>query len=216
MHYPLSVLEGSANDALGQIISFHVPQGASVLDPTAGDRIMWGRHLAGFYNVTFHDKKEGQDLFSLLSDHPEYEQAFECIVYDPPYMVGVKESRDPRQNTYGGYGHGEWSLRSFMAAIHDPLSHLLKDDGLLILKCADQFVPDQRVLRLWHYDWMSALLSSGFEIADFYIYRYHRVSPTAFQVKNRPAAVVVHTYFIVARLKNRRPLDVGISFDFLA
>ena len=71
---------------------------------------------------------------------------------------------------------------------------LLKDDGKLIVKCADQYQTVERKFYAHHYEWIKRL--DNFNIIDLNIFIHHRLSPTAFQVKNRPCSVIMHTYFL--------------------
>lgn len=197
--YPLSVLEGSAADAFGAVLRHHLPVGSRVLDPTFGEGLSWGPALLEQYTVQRTDLRPPweQDLFSLLHSHPEYEGAFDAVFYDPPYLIGAARTSDPRTQTYGGYDGDEGGLQRFMEAIEDPLRRCLRPGGKIIVKCGDQYVPKLRRFRPWHFYWMQHILSAGLDLIDLYIYRYHRVSPTAFQVKDRPCAVIAHTYFLI-------------------
>jgi hypothetical protein len=38
---------------------------------------------------------------------------------------------------------------------------------------------------------------TNFRIVDAFIFTHHHMSPTAFQVKDRPCSVIMHTYFLV-------------------
>lgn len=200
--YPLSVLQGSAQSSLAEILALHFPLKSHILDPTYGDGLMWSDGLLWQYEVASSDIKPpySQDLFKLTDDHPDLIGRFDGILYDPPYMVGVAKSDDERQDAYGGYAGTEQDLKRYMGALTDPLPKLLKHNGKLILKCADQYVVSERKFYPRHIAWCNALIAGGFNIIDFYVYRYHHISPTAFQVKERPAAVVVHSYFIVGQL----------------
>ena len=77
----------------------------------------------------------------------------------------------------------------------------LKDNGKLIVKCADQYQTKERKFYPHHYTWIRRL--SNFKIIDFFIFTHHRMSPTAFQVKDRPCSVIMHTYFLVFKKKYR-------------
>lgn len=191
---PLSCLEGTAADAFGKVLAFHL-DGDRVLDVTYGMGLSW-RGLQEPSGLVKSDRVAlyGQDLFTACADRLDWREAFDLVYYDPPYFAGVVTSDDPRAEAYGGY---DADLRRYMAATPS-LAGFLRPGGKLILKCGDQFDVRDRRLHLYHLDWIAAM-APAFEVVDFYVYRYHRVSPTAYQVKNRPCAVVMHSYFIVGQ-----------------
>lgn len=199
--YPTSVLRGSATDAFRTVLQMRTGAGqVRVLDPTYGEGISWGAPTLfdEAIEVVKSDIKMGQDIFTAVADRQEWHEAFDLIYYDPPWFIDCgTESGDPRAETYGGYG--EQPLQRFIEAVHD-LKMFLRPHGELIVKCSDQYhVPTRRLL-LHHLDWCAELRAAEFDLADFYIYPYHRVSPTAYQVKDRPCAVVAHSYFVVGKL----------------
>ncbi len=200
--YPLSVLDGTASEALAQILALHVLPGARIFDPTCGECILWRNIPADLYDVEFSDIAEpyNQDLYLLPTTQPDYLAAFDALIYDPPYMMGIPKSNDPRASVYGGYSGTQEALKRFMQATDKPLSLFLKKGGKILVKCSDQYYVPEKRLYLWHFDWVQAL-RQRYDIVDFYIYRYHRMSPTAFQVKNRNSNVIVHTYWIVGALR---------------
>jgi len=193
-------------DAFYQLMMLHVPQGSKVLDPTAGYHMLWGDNLSpgifgADYEVTFSDIAGGKDneqlnLSRARSDRPEWLDSFDAVVYDPPYFIGENEAKDPREAAYGGYAYSLQDLLEYMRLCHTVIPDLLKPKGKLIVKCSDQYVVSERKFYHHHYEWMRNILLA-FEITDIMIYRHHRMSPTAFQVKDRPCGVVMHTYYLV-------------------
>ncbi len=199
--YPTSYQQGTVADVFKNIFTFHVQEGSSVLDPTCGECLSWERVDIFDYDITFSDIKKPyeQDLFDLLEDYPEYKNHFDAIYYDPPYFIDVVKSNDARQDGYAGT---EQDLKKYMDAINYPLNSMLKPNGKLILKCSDQYIVKTREFKLWHYDWIDYLKGAMLEPVDFFVYHYNHVSPTAYQVKDRPASVISHTYYIVAQKTN--------------
>jgi hypothetical protein len=61
---------------------------------------------------------------------------------------------------------------------------LLKEEEKIILKCADQYQTAERRFYPHHHTWIKKL--TNFNITDLLIFTHHRISPTAFQVKDRP------------------------------
>lgn len=200
-HYPVSVLDGSAAQAFGEVLTFHLPPASKILDPTFGQGHLWDARVMSDYEVTKSDilPSYNQDLFSLADDHPEYIEYFDGVIYDPPYLIDVQRSNDPRSSDYGNYHHTEDDLRRFMTAVANPLKYLIKPGGKIIVKCSDQYINITRKLHLWHVDWLLAMQRGGYTIVDLFIQRYHRVSPTAYQVKNRPSNIIAHSYLLVGQ-----------------
>jgi len=199
VRYPSSLLTGSASDAFSEVLGMHL-RGDRVLDATYGTGLSWSglrlpirRVCADIDPKSAHVVK--QDLFTAVLDRQEWIRAFDVVFYDPPYYFGVDASDDPRQSDYGGYAVTEAQLLRYMHAQAD-LARFLRPGGKLILKCADQYHVPSRRLYLHHLDWCEHM-RKALTIVDFYVYRYHRVSPTAWQVKDRPCAVIGHTYFVV-------------------
>lgn len=196
MKYALSCLDGSAADAFRAVLHMHLG-GPRVLDLTYGSGLSWGEpELLDTYDVVRSDLQApyGQDVFTVVRDRPDWHGAFDLVYYDPPWFVDIgTRSHDPREAAYGGYGAND--LERFIAVVPD-LATLVRPGGKIIVKCGDQYhVPTRRLL-LHHLRWCETI-ARGFTLVDFYVYRYHRVSPTAYQVKDRPCAIVAHSYFLV-------------------
>jgi hypothetical protein len=206
--YPIS---HNGNKKLGQffkeILTFHIPPSKekAILDPTCGKKHLWEEYfkqdLSGeraikkYGKVVFSDVRDyGQEIVSDVRDL-NFDYQFDCIIYDPPYFFGYEDSNDPRKQDYGDYAQNLEDLIAFMKIANIKLFGLLKDDGKLIVKCADQYNTKQRMFYPHHYTWINNL--SNFMVTDLFIFIHHRMSPTAFQVKERPCSVIMHTYFLV-------------------
>ncbi|MBN1683425.1 hypothetical protein JW865_07735 [Candidatus Bathyarchaeota archaeon] len=206
--YPLS---HNANKKLGEyfydILNFHIPptKNKIILDPTCGKKHLWVEYykpdingsnkISEYGEVIFSDKiNYGQEVVSAIKDL-NFNKQFDGIIYDPPYFFGYKNSNDPRRQDYGDYIQTYDDLLWFIVFANDKFPDWLKDDGKLILKCADQYQTKERKFYAHHITWVSKL--SNFRLIDTFIFIHHRMSPTAFQVKNRPCSVIMHTYFLV-------------------
>lgn len=190
-----------------EILTFHIPPSKQkvILDPTCGRKYLWEEYLKKDLNgktsleeygeVVFSDiKSYGQEIISDVKSL-NFDYLFDGIIYDPPYFFGYKGSSDPRREDYGDYVQTYEELLEFMDIANSKFPSLLKDDGKLIVKCADQYQTKERKFYPHHHTWINRL--SNFEIIDLFIFIHHRMSPTAFQVKNRPCSVIMHTYFLV-------------------
>ena len=196
-----------------EILTFHIPPSSQkvILDPTCGKKHLWAEYLKPTLGGENGLKQYGKVVFSDMRDYGQeiisdfkslsFDYQFDGIIFDPPYFFGYKGSNDPRRKDYGDYIQTYDDLIKFMNAANDKFPSLLKDDGKLIVKCADQYNTKERKFYPHHYTWINKL--SNFEIIDLFIFIHHRMSPTAFQVKNRPCSVIMHTYFLVFTKKRR-------------
>jgi len=151
--------------------------------------------LKEYGKVIFSDKIDyGQEIVSDLRDL-NFNNEIDGIIYDPPYFFGYTGSNDPRRQDYGDYIQTYNDLLWFMDYANERFPKWLKKDGKLILKCADQYQTKERKFYPHHITWVNHL--TNFQQTDNLIFIHHRMSPTAFQVKNRPCAVIMHTYFLV-------------------
>jgi hypothetical protein len=196
---PMSVLDGKVSDAFIKILRYHIKPGSVIIDVTAGQRLLWEGQNVEDYKIYYYDKNIDNEIVKKKDIFIDSYDKCSCIVYDPPYFFGVKKSNDFRKDMYGGYAGTLDELRGYMSAVKR-LKESLLPGGKIILKCADQYYVPEKKLYLHHLDWIKHLISSGYNVIDFYVYRHHHVSPTAFQVKNRNSAVIMHTYFIVGEV----------------
>ena len=148
--YPLSHNAGKKHAAyFEQILSFHVPPSLDkrILDPTCGKRHLWDnffietlvgkRKIEQYGEVVFSDVVDfGYNKVQSI-DELDYSSEFDCIVYDPPYFFGYKSSDDPRRKDYGDYDQSYESLLWFMDTANEIFPDVLKENGKVILECAD-------------------------------------------------------------------------------
>ena len=217
MRYPISHNAGKPlSNFFYNILTFHLPPDPDVriLDPTCGKRYLWehfqrrslltGKRLIENYGeVVFSDVRDlGQPLVSDFRDlghilkERKIARYFDGIIFDPPYFFGYEGSDDPRKEDYGGYCQSYDELYGLMTDANHYFSQwFLKPKGKLILKCSDQYQTEKREFYPHHITWEKVF--SNFKLIDFFIHVHHRMSPTAFQVKDRPCSVIMHTYFMV-------------------
>jgi hypothetical protein len=205
--YPLSHNAGkNLGEYFYDILTFHIPPSKDrrILDPTCGKRHLW----AEFMKPTLHNKTRldeyGDVVFSDVVDYGyntvssfadlEFNYQFDGIIFDPPYFFGYEGSDDPRKEDYGGYIQTYDDLVWFMDTANAKFPEMLQADGKLILKCADQYQTRERKFYPHHHEWIDRL--TYFKIVDLNVFIHHRLSPTAFQVKDRPCSVIMHTYFL--------------------
>jgi hypothetical protein len=216
LKYPLSHNLGlSVPDKFAEIMKFHFPPNPEtiILDPTCGKRYIWetilrnasvpyydlnGDKIKGFpWNIVFSDIEDFG--YNTVSDVLDLKLPYlgNGIIYDPPYFFDseVTSEKDDRRDDYGNYGQSYESLIWFMDVANNRFPKLLTEDGKLILKCSDQYNVKDRTFYPLHITWINHL--TNFELIDLYVCLYHKLTPTAFQVKDRPCSVIMHTYFLV-------------------
>lgn len=212
MKYPISHNLGkNLGEFFYDILTFHVPFSKEkiILDPTCGKKHLWVEFLQRDLDGNIILEKYGKVVFSDVVDYNQeivsdvsklkFENELDCIVYDPPYFFGYLNSNDPRKEDYGDYAQEYKEFKKLIDVANDKFSNWLKKDGKLIVKCADQYQTKERKFYPHHYTWIQEL--SKFNLIDLFVFIHHRLSPTAFQVKNRPCSVIMHTYFLVFQNK---------------
>ncbi len=205
--YPLSHNAGKNHAKyFYDILTFHIPPSSdtTILDPTCGKRHLWDEFLKPTLMGKTRLEEYGKVVFSDIVDfgynhissieNLSFDYQFDGIVYDPPYFFGYEGSDDPRREDYGDYIQDYESFLWFIDTANTIFPDLLKGDGKLIVKCADQYQTKERKFYPHHYEWIKRL--TNFENIDLNIFIHHRLSPTAFQVKDRPCSVIMHTYFL--------------------
>lgn len=209
MKYPLSHNAGKPlRKFFYDILTFHVPPGPDVriLDPTCGKRYLWehfnqkslrtGKQLIDNYGIViFGDIRDFGQLWVRDFRDFKFNHELDAIVFDPPYLFGYEGSKDPRADDYGDYDQTYAELSNLVLAANELFPEWLKPGGKLIFKCSDQYQTKERKFYPHHIEWAKSF--DNFNLIDFFIYIHHRMSPTAFQVKDRPCSVIMHTYFMV-------------------
>jgi len=216
MKYPLSHSLGKTlSEKFEEILRFHIPPSPdkTILDPTCGKRYLWESLFNGLENTKQLDLEGNRITLPwkvIFSDIQDFgynkvcdvkdltvEAPVDGIVYDPPYFFGDKEAleTDERREDYGSYKQSYEELLGFMDIANEKFPMLLKDGGKLILKCADQHYLGTNMFYPLHVTWIERL--TNFKIVDFFVCPHHNMSPTAYVIKNRPCAIIMHTYFIV-------------------
>ena len=210
--YPIS---HNGSKKLGEffkdILSFHIPPSKDkiILDPTCGKKHLWEEYVQPDLRGNTKLQEYGKVIFSDVKDHGQeivsdvrslsFDLQLDGIIYDPPYFFGYKGSNDPRREDYGDYVQTYNELVEFMEIANNKFPVWMKEDGKLIVKCADQYQTKERRFCSHHHTWINKL--TNFNIIDTFIFIHHRMSPTAFQVTNRPCSVIMHTYFLVFKKK---------------
>jgi len=199
-HIPQSISNAQVSERLKEIIAFHCPENARILDPTCGKQWLWKNFDLNKYDVAMSDVLDfGQERVSgfenLLVNKP-----FDAIVFDPPYIPDFnRKSENPRGEDYAVSGYPLESIEEMIKKANEKFPLFLKEDGKLIFKCSDVYNTKTKKFMPLHIKWIE--LMNNFELVDILIHRVYFVSGTAYQVKNRPCSIVQHGMFLIFKKK---------------
>lgn len=193
-------------EAFLSILDFHLDDNSIIFDPTYGEGHSWKAYDNRIIRETLLDSQHYQvityseNLYH-LSSKLEVDGNIvkpDAIFFDPPYIFGLKQSKDKRQVDYGEYDHGLDGLKLLVKKVNSLFPDILKKEGKLFFKYCDIFSMEDRQYYFCPQIWLPLL--SNFKVIDHYIIAHHHVNPTAWQVKDRPCGVVNYTYLTVLSL----------------
>lgn len=193
--------------ALQMILEFHLFEEAVIIDPTPGNKHSWRFYLTELDKHQFFSPKKfdiqfiPDDIttFQKTKEYVEENGPADAVYYDPPYLFGASGTKDYRTKDYGGYHYTFDEVRNFVAIANERIPGFLKDTGLLFFKYTDVFSLAERKYYPCFVLWPNVM--TNFEVVDHYIIQHHHISPTAWQVKDRPCGIVNYTYLTVFRPK---------------
>ena len=204
---------GTNDELFPQILSLYVEPGNTVADVTYGQGVFWRRIPKDRYHVLATDVLKGVDCRSL----PYKEKTIDCVVLDPPYMhtpggtahVGHQNYEGYYRNNSTGNGNGrkyhEAVLDLYFAAGKEAY-RVLRDQGIFIVKCADEVCANQQ--RLTHVELINEFASIGFVVEDlFVLVRWNR--PGVSRLIKQVHARKNHSYFLVFRKSNGKTRWTG-------
>jgi len=195
------------SQTLQRVLEFHLSEGATIIDPTPGEKHSWKYYLKEAskpsflplmkFNIIFIE--DDISNFTKTRTFVRKNNQVDAIFFDPPYIFGHKKKQDPRREDYGGYHHTFKEIQELLNLANKTLPIFLKENGLLFFKYSDVFSLEERKFYLCASLWIQAL--NNFEVIDHYIIPHHHISPTAWQVKDRPCGIVNYTYLTVLKRK---------------
>lgn len=210
----LSASQGNNDELFPKILALYVPPGSRVADVTFGRGVFWKRVPKGRYRLFATDSKDGVDCRAL----PYRAEEFDCVVFDPPYMHTPGGTAHVGHQSYEGYYRNNSTANGSGAKYHEAVLELyfqaadealrvLKNEGIYIVKCADEVCANQQ--RLTHVELINELAGKGFVVEDlFVLVRNNR--PGVSRVLQQVHARKNHSYFIVFRKSNGRKRWKGI------
>jgi len=197
---------GTNDDLFPKVLSLYVGQGSTVADVTYGKGVFWKNVPKDKYRLLSSDITNGVDCRSL----PYEDKSIDCVVLDPPYMHTPGGTAHVGHQNYEGYYRNNsttnGSGKKYYEAVLDlyfaagvEACRVLRNDGIFIVKCADEVCANQQ--RLTHVELVQEYTSKGLIVEDlFVLFRQNR--PGVSRVLKQVHARKNHSYFLVFRKPN--------------
>jgi transcriptional regulator with XRE-family HTH domain len=204
---------GTNDELFPQILSLYVAPGSVVSDVTYGKGVFWKNIPKGLYQLKASDVTQGVDCRSL----PYEEQTIDCVVLDPPYMHTPGGTAHVGHQNYEGYYRNNTTKNGSGKKYHeavldlyfkaaDEAHRVLREDGIFIVKCADEVCANQQ--RLTHVELINEFTQKGFIVEDlFALVRSNR--PGVSRILKQVHARKNHSYFLVFRKWNGKSRWTG-------
>lgn len=208
-----SAHSGTNDELFPQILSLYVAPGSVVADVTYGKGVFWKKIPKGLYQLKASDVTQGVDCRSL----PYEEQTIDCVVLDPPYMHTPGGTAHLGHQNYEGYYRNNMTKNGSGKKYHeavldlyfkaaDEAHRVLREDGIFIVKCADEVCANQQ--RLTHVELINEFTQKGFIVEDlFALVRNNR--PGVSRILKQVHARKNHSYFLVFRKWNGKSRWTG-------
>ncbi len=211
-----SAMLGGNAELFPRILALHVPEGATIADVTYGQGVFWRKIPPGRYRLLASDLATGTDCRALPYPDAGPDAGLDAVVLDPPYLEGLLRTK---AETRGGQG-SHAALRGFYAGGRDAppppavegaarwhqavldlylaaaaeARRVLRDHGILILKCQDEVSANRQ--ELTHVQIVTGLAAMGFYARDlFVLLRPNR--PGMARLLRQIHARKNHSYFLV-------------------
>ncbi len=218
----LSAYVGDNEDIFPQILELHLREGSKIADVTFGKGVFWNKVNLSQYQLFPSDKhlkeetlKKWQKLnpqSNIDCRHLPYENgSFDALVLDPPYMEGFY--REKKEHIGGQGSHQSFresyssneGLETYEGKWHESVIKMyekagleayrvLKDNGVLIVKCQDEVSANKQ--RLTHIEIITGYENLGFYTKDLFIVVRNN-KPVVSHLVKQIHARKNHSYFIV-------------------
>ncbi len=204
------------NDALfPQILELYVAPGSKVADITYGKGVFWKNIPRERYQLLATDIRNGVDCRHL----PYEDGSMDCVVFDPPYMHTPGGTAHANHQNYEGYYRNNEIPNGITKKYHEAVVELyfqtgievrrvLRDQGILIVKCADEVCANQQCLT--HVEIINNYVTNGYIIEDLFVLLRHN-KPGVSRVIRQVHARKSHSYFLVFRKSGKKARWKGIK-----
>jgi hypothetical protein len=198
-----SAQQGTNDELFPQVLSLYVAPGSKVADVTYGKGVFWKKIPKEVYKLFPTDLSKGVDCRQL----PYGDASIDCVVFDPPYMHTPGGTAHVNHQNYEGYyrnnGAGNGTTKKYHEAVLDlyfqaghEARRVLRDDGMLIVKCADEVCANQQ--RLTHVEIINEYAANGFIVEDLFVL-LRNGKPGVSRILQQAHARKNHSYFLVFR-----------------
>jgi hypothetical protein len=228
------------DEVFKDIMEMYVPLHSKVADVTFGQGVFWNKVNTDNYQVVPSDlylKPAILKKFSHLNPQsgidcrnlPYNESEFDAIVLDPPYMESFYRKNKQQIGGVGthdsfrqAYSSGQCLETSSNAKYHDAVTEMyvlagveayrvLKDDGILIVKCQDEVSANKQ--RLTHVEIISAYEELGYTSEDIFIV-VRTNKPVVSRVIKQSHARKNHSYFLIFRKRTPKIRNIISPYGF--
>lgn len=205
--------QSSNAEVFPQVLKLHVPEGAKIADVTFGKGVFWRNVDLSKYELLATDLADGVDCRAL----PYEDASLDALVLDPPYMEGLLRANKQHVAGAGTYGvfrdyYSNGNEKAFETADGKPAPkwhaavtdlyfragreawRVLKDDGVLIVKCQDEVSANKQWLT--HVEIINEYATYGFYAKDLFVVTRTNRAGVA-RVKKQVHARKNHSYFLV-------------------
>lgn len=199
---------GINSELFPQILALYVPEKSRIADVTYGKGVFWKNVDIHKYRLHATDLNTGVDCRSL----PYSDGTMDCIVLDPPYMHTPGGTAHVNHQNYEGYYRNNGSDNGTGEKYHEAVlalyfsagreaQRVLKDGGILIVKCADEVCANKQ--RLTHVELINEFNSMKFTVEDLFVLVRNN-KPGVSRVIRQVHARKNHSYFLVFRKVDRK------------
>lgn len=209
--YVLTAKVGNNNDLFPDVMKLYVPKDGIVLDMTWGNGVFWKDIPAGQYHVYPNDidQERGDYHYDFRKLPPEWAGMFDAVILDPPYLYTggfetLKDSVDKGYKNRERAANGIHGVQAVDQMYYDGMKEahrVLKPDGHLIVKCADQVMSG--VQRWSHEVYGQYGEQLGFRREDLFILVQRNQPTMRHKPEQQRHARRNHSYFLVFRKLNR-------------
>jgi hypothetical protein len=184
------------------ILDLYVPPGSKVADVTYGKGVFWKGVGPDAYDVFGSDIKTGVDCRKL----PYADEAFDAIVFDPPYMHTPGGTAHNGHQNFEQYYNNNGLVhptKKYHEAVLDlyfraasEARRVLRPEGVYIVKCQDEVCANKQ--RLTHIELMNEYWRLGFLAEDLFVV-VRKTRPGVSRLLKQVHARKNHSYFLVVR-----------------
>lgn len=203
-------------EIIKNIILLYIPSGQIDLDPCYSKGVFYKDSdiLDPTIKLDINPQVDGVE-YGDCRQLPLQDDSINSIVFDPPFLATTgpslsKNDDNNKINKRFGVYDSEKSLHQMYYDSLKEFYRVLKNDGILIVKCQDKISSGKQYLS--HIYITNMAENIGFYAEDLFILLAKNRIVADWQVKNQKHARKFHSYFIVFRKKNDKA-KVKMSYN---